>query len=160
MYTKQNVLAMFQENLKAVKAQTAGLTDEQCLLQPPFRGNCMHWVVGHILSNRSEILETLGAEPILTPAQHKRYGYGSEPICGPEEGLFTISQMLSMLEDSQVRLETALNNASETLLAEPRTLGPFKMTCAELVLFLFRHDCYHTGQTEILRQLAGTNDKV
>ncbi len=160
MFTKQNVIMMFKQNLDAIQKQTKGLSNEQCLLQPPFRGNCMNWVVGHVLSNRHEVLENLEAEGILTEAQHKRYGYGSEPICGPEEGLLELDQMLAMLADSQKRLEAALLEASDALLAEERTLGPFKMTCAELVFFQFRHETYHTGQTELLRQLAGTNDKV
>ena len=31
---------------------------------------------------------------------------------------------------------------------------------SEWLFFLYFHDCYHTGQTELLRQAAGMNDKV
>ena len=33
-------------------------------------------------------------------------------------------------------------------------------TTAEFLHFLLWHETYHTGQTELLRQLTGVNDKV
>jgi uncharacterized damage-inducible protein DinB len=33
-------------------------------------------------------------------------------------------------------------------------------TVGEQLAFLHFHEAYHTGQTEMLRQLAGKNDKV
>jgi uncharacterized damage-inducible protein DinB len=33
-------------------------------------------------------------------------------------------------------------------------------TTAEFLHFLLWHETYHAGQTELLRQLSGTNDKV
>ncbi|MCE5260040.1 MAG: DinB family protein [Chloroflexi bacterium] len=160
MLTKANVIGIFAQNLSVINKQTNGLTDEQSLLQPPFRGNCLNWVLGHILSNRSEVLEALEAEGMLSAEQYKRYGYGSEPICGPGQDILPLEQLLEMLRESQVRIQSALENASDELLSEERTLGPNRMPCEELVLFLLWHESYHTGQTELLRQLAGTNDKV
>jgi uncharacterized damage-inducible protein DinB len=34
------------------------------------------------------------------------------------------------------------------------------MTIGEWLLFFFFHESYHTGQTEIMRQAAGKNDKI
>jgi uncharacterized damage-inducible protein DinB len=35
-----------------------------------------------------------------------------------------------------------------------------EITLANRLFFLYFHETYHTGQTELLRQLAGTDDKV
>jgi uncharacterized damage-inducible protein DinB len=34
------------------------------------------------------------------------------------------------------------------------------MSIAEWLLFFYFHDTYHSGQTEILRQAAGKDDKI
>ena len=38
--------------------------------------------------------------------------------------------------------------------------GGRSQSVGEWLLFFFFHETYHLGQTEILRQAAGTNDKV
>jgi len=160
MLSMRNVLDTFAQNLDVIKKQTKGLNHEQSLLQPPFRGNCLNWVLGHILSNRHQVLQTLGAQGVMTREQHQRYGYGSEPVLRGGPDIIPLETLLALLDDSQTRLKQALEQASPALLAEERSLGPNRMTCEELVYFLSWHDSYHTGQTELLRQLAGTNDKV
>lgn len=160
MITKEILLLTFERNLSIIQRQTAGLTHEQCLLQPPFRGNCMNWVLGHILDSRNSVLQALKAEGVLSTEQHQRYGYGSEPVCGDGDDIIKLETLLALLQESQARIRTALENASDELLAEKRAVGPMGMTCEELVLYMLWHETYHTGQTELLRQLAGTDDKV
>ena len=38
-----------------------GISHEESVLQLPFQHNCMNWIVGHIVTNRSHVLETVGA---------------------------------------------------------------------------------------------------
>ena len=45
-----------------VKQQVDDLTHEDSLLQPPFRGNCLNWVLGHIVVHRDKALVTLGEQ--------------------------------------------------------------------------------------------------
>jgi uncharacterized damage-inducible protein DinB len=160
MLTPVKLAEFFNANLQIIQAQTKGLAHEQSLLQPPFRGNCLNWVLGHILGGRDDVLNALGAEKVLNPQQAKRYGYGSQPICRDEEGILRMERILELLQISQERLNKALQTVTEATLAEERVMGPFREPCSELVMQLFAHDSYHTGQTDILRQLAGTNDKV
>jgi uncharacterized protein YciI len=51
----------FDVNGQLIMMQADGLTHADSLLQLPFRGNCLNWVLGHILSNRSleRLLEDL-----------------------------------------------------------------------------------------------------
>jgi uncharacterized damage-inducible protein DinB len=160
MITVTDLSAALERNLGNVKAQTQGLTHADTLLQLPFRGNCLNWVLGHIASTRNTMLRFLGEEAILNDAQIKRYGHGSEPVCGEGADILTLEQLLAMLEQSQ----TAIAARLQTMEAEEleREVQSFRgtTTLGQLLFFLYWHESYHAGQTEILRQLAGKDDKV
>ena len=47
-------------NTWLIKCHTEGLTHDDSLLQPPFRTNCLNWVLGHIISRRNSAMELLG----------------------------------------------------------------------------------------------------
>ncbi|MEP7291659.1 MAG: DinB family protein [Chloroflexota bacterium] len=141
--------------------QTAGLTHADSLLQLPFRGNCLNWVIGHILSRRNEMLELVGAETVGTEVQRARYNTGSEPITRHEDAL-SFEQILADLATAQERLIAGLELMTPDDLNAPVTTiqkDP-PPTVEERLRGLLWHETYHVGQTEILRQLAGTNDKV
>ena len=133
---------------------TEGLTHADSLAQPPFKANCLNWVVGHILSGRSEALNYLGATPFWSQEEAAHYVTGSSPITGDDQGL-SFERLLSDLDLSQKRIEAALAEISDEALAEvvdtrfgPRPVG-------EHVASLHWHETYHLGQLELLRELAG-----
>ena len=160
MISAKDLTAAFARNLSILEDQTTGLTHADSLLQPPFRGNCMNWVIGHVAETHNGILQQLGRGPILTEAQAKRYGYGSEPVCGDDADTLTLDQLMEMIRKSQEDIASALDVITpEGLAAEVESfLG--KTTLGYYLFFLYFHDTYHVGQTELLRQLAGTDDKV
>src|SRR3954470_8143204 len=86
VFTAQQLAEAFARNVRVIKMQVNGLTHADSLLQPPVRGNCLNWVLGHIAIHRDLILEALGEEKILSQAAAARYGSGSEPILGDGEG--------------------------------------------------------------------------
>jgi uncharacterized damage-inducible protein DinB len=45
-------------------------------------------------------------------------------------------------------------------MAREITVRERKTTVGQRVFFLYFHESYHVGQTELLRQLAGKNDKI
>ncbi|HHX63590.1 MAG TPA: DinB family protein [Chloroflexi bacterium] len=160
MISTQQLVDAFERNLKTVQMQTAGLTHADSVLQPPFRGNCLNWVMGHIIDNRNTILRNLGAEPIITEDQAKRYGYGSEPVCEDGDDIMRLETLLELMAESQKTLAAALDRiAPEELGKEVQSFaGP--TTLGHYLFLLYYHETYHVGQTEFLRQLAGTNDKI
>ena len=160
MITVTDLIGVLERNLGIVKAQTQGLTHADSLLQLPFRGNCMNWVLGHLADNRNTILLLLGEQAILSKAQAKRFGYGSEPVCGEAEDLLTLHQLLSLLEQSQKAIAASLQNISAEELAREVQSHLGTTTLEQLIFFFCWHDTYHTGQAEALRQLAGKDDKV
>jgi uncharacterized damage-inducible protein DinB len=158
--TAMDLIGGLERNLGIIKAQTKGLSHADSLLQLPFRGNCLNWVLGHMADNRNTMLRLLGEKAILGEAHAKRYGYGSEPVCGDGDDILTLEQLLTVLEQGQSALAARLQTATvEELAGEVQSfLGT--TTLGQLIFFLYWHETYHAGQPEYLRQLAGKDDKV
>jgi uncharacterized damage-inducible protein DinB len=113
-------------------------------------------VLGHIIVSRSRALAMLGAEPVWSKEQSAAYAQESEPIT--DEEAYPLNQLVADLDTSQERLAEALAKSTmedldEKKEGQDRCLG-------ERLSFIYWHEAYHTGQTELLRQLAGVDDKV
>ena len=160
MITADQLIEAFNENVEIIKMQVDGLTHADSLLQLPFRGNCLNWVLGHILASRNGVLEALGEKPVLSKAQAARYDYGSEPVTGDGADVLPLEKELALLEQAQERIAAGLRRATPEALAREIHFAGSTMTVGKKVFFLYFHETYHTGQTEYLRQLAGKNDQV
>lgn len=53
MIGPQQLAQAYARNTAIIKMQIEGLTHEESLLQPPFRANCLNWVLGHINVSRA-----------------------------------------------------------------------------------------------------------
>lgn len=160
MITAQQLVHAFARNLTIIRKQTQGLTHEDSLLQPGTRGNCLNWVLGHIALNRTRLLDLLGEKSALSESETARYKSGSEPITVDGEGVLRLETLLNALEHAQDRVAAALERITlERFIAGKQVEGR-DTTLGEQVLGFYFHETYHTGQTELLRQLADTDDKV
>jgi uncharacterized damage-inducible protein DinB len=147
--------------VEIVKLQSAGMTQDESLIQLPFRANCMNWVLGHLVTNRNSILKLLGREDLIDDTSMKRYERESEPITGSGEGVLQLEELIHLLERAQSHIQQLLSEISpEELARQIAFFGNRSMSIAEWLFFFYFHDTYHTGQTEILRQAAGKNDKI
>lgn len=149
---------LFNLNYQVIKQQVDGLSHEDSLIQPPFRGNCLNWVLGHILISRDRILDVFGEERVWDEETSAPYLRESDPITPQNsENAQPLDQIMSDFEQSHKRLLAILERITsadlETEKSENTSVGKY-------LGFMFFHDTYHTGQTEYLRQLAGKNDKV
>ena len=161
MITPKTLVSAFENNVEIVKMQAAGLSQADSLVQLPFRANCFNWVVGHLVTNRHTVLKLLGDEQTLDGALIARYEYGSEPVSAEEEGVLPLETLLGLLEQAQEQIAKRLEVITDEELARPLVVfGSRERTLGEWLFFFYFHDCYHTGQTEILRQAAGKNDKI
>jgi Protein of unknown function (DUF664) len=139
----------FDRNTQVLKEQCDGLTNEDSLLQLPFRGNCMNWVLGHIAVHRGRILNLLGEPPLPGP-DLSLYDRESEPLNSESPGVLQLQDLLTCLDTYQERIADGLASVAHDHPAD----------VSRKVFFLYFHETYHVGQTELLRQLAGKNDKV
>lgn len=161
MITAAQMAEAYDRNTQILKMQAAGLTHADSLVQLPFRSNCLNWIIGHIVASRGQVLKLLGQEPALPPEVAARYLRESDPITPESPDAMALEQLMSALYLSQDRIAAGLASATPEDLARQETpFGRRTESVGYWLLFLYFHDSYHTGQTEILRQAAGKDDKV
>lgn len=150
---------LYQFNHDIIHQQLNEVTHAESLMQPPFRGNCLNWVIGHILTIRDECFELLSLPALLTESQRNTYGYGSEPILDGASAC-DLTTMVTMLDQSLDTLVQKLESLSQADLDHEAHIwrGPLPLSAA--ISFMLWHESYHTGQLELLRQLTGKNDHV
>lgn len=159
MISGSDLARAFERNAMILKQQTEGLSHEDSLIQLPFRANCLNWVVGHIVVSRDDVLETLG-EARLMGDVGTRYRRGSEALVEPDDRVLPLAELLDRLDQAQARIEAALTGMDEADLARQLRFGERTTTVGHRAFFLYFHESYHVGQTELLRQAAGKNDAI
>lgn len=158
MISAEHVKAIFSRGMWVIEHQVEGITHEQSLLQPNFRANCMNWVLGHLLYERQIVLDLLGLDRVLPAELTERYERDSEPIIDQTEDVLPLETLLDYLSQTEALFAEAFANIpDEQWHSEINTRGT-KMW--ERMEFLAWHEGYHVGQLELLRQLAGKDDKV
>lgn len=142
-------------NHRALGLNVEGLDHEDSLLQPPGGGNCLNWVVGHIVANRTFILQMLGEEPVWTEAQMEGYKRGSKPILDGSRAV-TFASILADFKTSQDRIESGLAKLKDGDLSRKEGNG----TLGDSLHFLQFHEAYHIGQMALLRRMAGKEGAI
>jgi len=155
MHTAESLARDYASTTWIINKQAEALTHEQMMLQPPFRGNCFNWVLGHIVANRDRALQACQAATILTEAERARYLRGSDPVVDAETAVDS-TKLLAALNEFQERIQAALEAADLDAIYNEE----HNQTLAGRINGLHWHETYHTGQLELLRQLAGTDDAI
>src|SRR5271165_424636 len=143
MTTAETLAEYYGLTYRVIKRQLDGVTHEESLVQLPFRGNCLNWVLGHIVVSRAETLSSLDEELPWNDTDAARYRSNSDPITSAEQAL-PLAQLLDLLEQSQTRLLAGLSRISAERLAATTDDG----TLAEQIAFSNWHETYHVGQLE------------
>ena len=98
---------------------------------------------------------------MVPAAETAGYGRGSEPVLEDGPGVLRLETLIDGPEETQSRITDALSGLDEKALAVLTDRGGGTMApLGEVIHFGYFHDTYHTGQTEILRQVAGEGDEV
>jgi hypothetical protein len=154
MLTAEGLVTAFTRNSNFFHTHLKDLTHADTLVQPPVQGNCILWIVGHIVNYRSKILTAL-LQPALPNATHfERFARGSQPVLGEEPGLPRLETIISAYDGSQTAVIDAIRRITREQSAEVITQGDFTMPRADLVVSYMRHESYHLGQLELLREIA------
>ncbi len=153
------IATLFDWSYDILTKQIAGLSHEDSLLQPPFRGNCLNWVVGHLIASRTGILPLLGEQRVWTVEHAARYIRGSAPIT-PENAseAYGFDGMKLDLQNLQERTLSGISRLTVADFDQPSDRE--NVTLGQRLFLANRHEVYHVGSTELLRQLAGKNDQV
>ncbi len=124
------------------------------------RANCLNWVLGHLANNRDRMLNAFGEPPQLSEAETQCYTNSSDPLLENGENVLKLEELVSKLEHAQERIAVYLASATEEDLARQVSHGDRTVPLAQRLFFLYFHETYHGGQTELLRQATGVNDHV
>jgi hypothetical protein len=160
MISPKMVNGIFKRNLKVIKRQIDGLSDDDALMQVPFRGNCLNWVLGHILDSRQAALRYLDIPGNVDENIDTLYGGDSAPITPQSKNIPPMSQIMTILNETEKLIDEKINSLTEEDMEKEVGSGDRKALLGEKMEFLAWHEGYHVGQTEYLRQLTGTDDKV
>lgn len=146
---------------KVLQINLQGITHEESLIQPQPGGNCLNWVVGHLVCIYGQILPLLGQEPVRKEAL-ERYDRGSAPIQAPAEAL-DLQELMSAWEETTKRFDAGLAGLTAEDLDKPSPISPSNdpdETVRSIVTTVLFHQAYHAGQTGVLRRLAGKEGAI
>jgi hypothetical protein len=141
---------------RVVQLNVDGVTQEESLIQPTPGGNCLNWVVGHLVAIYDQMLPLLGQKPVMEEGALKRYARGTPPLENPAEAL-DFQALLTAWSDASNRVDAGLAGVTPEMLDKPSqspTNNPNETVRSLLPTILF-HQAYHAGQTGILRRIAG-----
>ena len=147
---------------KVVQANLQGVTHEESLAQPEPGGNCLNWVLGHLLWAYAGVLPLLGQESALSKDALKRYERGSSPMEDPAEAI-DIQEMLKGWDEATKRMDAGLASLTPEVLDRPAPNSPSgnpNETVRSLLVTVAFHQAYHAGQTGVLRRVAGKEGAI
>ncbi|HXE58852.1 MAG TPA: DinB family protein [Gemmatimonadales bacterium] len=152
------VAGLFGYNLMVLEKNTAGITHEMSLRTPPAGGNCINWIVGHILFYRNAVHAMLGLPPAWPGARQEQYGTGAT-LTGDAE---PFGQLLAMYQRSQERVVPAIAALDAAGLARRmEAMGPLGPgSLGDRLVFFGFHEAYHFGQIGILRHAVGLTGAI
>ena len=160
MITLDQLAEGFALNMRLMMMQSAGLSHAESLIQAPYNINCLNWVLGHLAVNRDRVLRTIGVDPLLSEDEFNRYKTESDPIIEDGEDVIKLERLLEILTDGQERINRGFSQLTEAQLSSLIQVGERQIQLGERLHGFYFTDTYHTVQTDLLRQIAGTNDKV
>ena len=155
-----DLIKMLKMEISLIHDQTNGLSHADTLIQPRPGGNCMNWVLGHLLENQISMLKAIGGDSPIDPESVARYQRESAPISSDGEGVLLLEELLDGLDKVHSAIATRLSEMSEEDFDLEIQYGERKAIRGWRVFFLHFHYTYHIGQLEQLRQLAGKTEKV
>jgi uncharacterized damage-inducible protein DinB len=160
--TGNDLAKMYEFSYAATMRNLQDLSNEDSLVLPEGGGNCLNWVLGHIVASRLGTLMLAGATPALTGERLAPYRRGSHPE--GTEGFVDLATLRGWLSDTQQQLIPALAALSEEdldqLVPEEQRRPPLTGSIGDALIRLHYHEGYHNGQIGVLRRLAGKEGAI
>jgi uncharacterized damage-inducible protein DinB len=142
---------IYTTSYNALKNNVNSITHSQSLQQPSWGGNCLNWIVGHIVIARLNFLTLLEIESVWGWNEIRLYIPGSSPIAENSPAL-NFEKMVADLDLTQTQLLEALSKSTPAVLNRQVEDDSQQMTLGALLAHYCLHENFHVGQTEILRQ--------
>jgi len=161
--TGNDLVNVYEFSFGAINRNLEGVSHEDSVHIPQPAGNCINWVLGHIVTARGTVLTLAGGAPVLSGDSAAHYRRGSDPIHAGDNVL-DLGTLRGLLADSQQQLIPALADISEETLALPvpeqLRRPPLTGSIGAALARLAFHESYHNGQIGLLRRLAGKEGAI
>ncbi|MGZ4814654.1 MAG: DinB family protein [Terriglobales bacterium] len=147
----------FRTTQQVLRMNLEGITQEESLVPPNPAGNCLNWIVGHLLCVYNDVLPLVGQQPVMAKESLQRYGRGTPPLRDASEAL-PLAEMLSKCDEAVNRFEAGLETLTHERLDLPAPFSPTQNpneTVRSLLATVAFHQAYHAGQTGVLRRIIG-----
>lgn len=135
-----------------------GIDHEESLLQLPFEANSLNWTLGHIVTNRSHVLEVLGVVHLWQDEIRKLYHTGTHDI-EPGGKSIRLEILLKHLDGSTRMIRKALESVSAEWLEENFSNYRGEKTREAHLSGFHWHEGFHIGQLEMLKDFILTARK-
>jgi len=142
---------------RVMRLNVEGISHEESLIQPQPAGNCLNWVIGHLVFSYELIFPLLGQKPVMGEGRLKPYGRHSSPLKDSAEAV-ALQELLAAFDKASERVDAGLAGLATKKLDEPAPYSPTndrKETVRSLLATISFHQAYHAGQTGLLRRVVG-----
>ena len=135
-----------------------GISHEESLLQLPFEHNCLNWIFGHIVNNRSHVLEALDIPHPWADEIRALYHQDTPPI-KPGSPAMKMETLAQYLDESLDLIVSNLEGMSDARMDELYTNYRGEKTRFEHASSFNWHETFHMGQLEILKAFIQSKRK-
>jgi len=146
----QSVIQDYEFHNMLIHRFVDGITHDESVLQLPFEHNCMNWILGHIVTNRSHVLETVKVLHEWQLEVRKLYHIETPPVT-PKSESSQFETLIGYLDESVALLKFALGSMSDEQLEENHTNYRGEKTRYAHITSFHWHESFHLGQLEILK---------
>ncbi len=146
----EEVLELYKFHNRIMHIFMRGVSHEESVLQLPFKHNCMNWILGHIVTNRSHVLEVVGAEHEWQEAVRDLYHQDTQPVTQDSPSI-RFETLVNYLDESLKLLEAALGNKSNDWMEESFENYRGEKSRYEHVTSFHWHEAFHLGQLDVLK---------
>lgn len=146
----QTIVQMYEFHTMLIHRFVDGVDHQESVLQLPFEHNCMNWILGHIVTNRSHALEAVGATHDWQEAVRARYHQDTPPVTTASDAI-EFSTLVKYLDQSVRLMQAALEGVPDAQLGEIHSNYRGEKSRYEHLTSFHWHEGFHLGQLDILR---------
>ena len=153
----ETILLQFQFCDYVMKANVGDVTHEESLVRPEPAGNCLNWVLGHMVAIRCNFLREIGGKAVWSEADCKPYERHGPPLTTAADAK-PLAEIWKALDESLHDIKETISRMSPEQLAQKAPFSPTnnpEETMGSLLTVFAFHDAYHAGQTGVLRRIIG-----
>jgi len=149
MTSQKTLLTMYEYSYFLASQAVDGISHQDSLITPPGGDNPANWILGHILTSRSNVLAMLKIDPHWDFERCKPYLPESKPL-SPGDVVEDFLEMVIIFEKTQIKLLAALQELTQEQLEV--SLGD--NTLGEELAGYAIHEAYHAGGMVTLNNMT------